>query len=133
MIDFYVGPSRTPPFRLEDRVAPTGTRVARPFDIRHGWRVPLNRSTGGEYYLTNHTTQEWVYTVGVDSLYRSFMALYNPVHPWVWIQSHDPRINAIAWYEACMMEPKVARLGGFVIQNLVILFVHVTRYLNGAE
>jgi hypothetical protein len=127
-VDFQLGPSRTAPYRLVDRTIPNGTLVPRPFDIQHGWKSPLGRSSGGVFYRTNFEMMTWLYAIGIDTLYTDFMKRYNPVNPWVWLHVHEPHTNAVQWFEGCMLEPKLTRSAGMVIQNLIIPFIHVVRY-----
>lgn len=128
-IDFRIGVARSAPYRVQDRLLPpSGVVVPRPFDVRHLWRGPMGRSTGGAYFRTNYEAMDWVYSVGVEGLYRTFLDRYDPVNPWVWLHIYDLHTDEGAWFEASMLEPRVSRGGAIVINNLVIPFIHVTRY-----
>lgn len=128
-IDFKLGHARGGVGTVTDRVLPPyGTVMPRPFDVRHIWKAPAGRSTGGYYYLTKHESMEWIYTVGVSQLYTTLFAFYNPRNPWVWVQIYDVITDNPAWFEACMQEPRLSRSGANVITNLVVPFIHVVRY-----
>ena len=128
-IDTKIGPSRTSPFRVADRTTPpAGTRVPRPFDIHHGWRQPQGRSTGGAFFLTPFETMDWSYNVGTTEIYAAFMSLYMPQNPWVWVQFFDIYTNAAAWYEACLLEPRLDRGAGITVSNVVVSFIHLSPY-----
>jgi hypothetical protein len=128
-IDFKLGPARVAPYRTVDRVAPSGTSIDRPFDVRHTWKQNAGRSTGGGYALTNFDAMDWVYSLGVESMYERLMALYTPQAPWVWAQIYDVYTNAPAWFEAVMLEPKVSRGVGITVNNVSVSFVQVVPYV----
>jgi hypothetical protein len=128
-IDFRIGPARVAPFRTVDRVAPAGISVPRPFDIRHSWRQLAGRSTGGGYALTDFDAMDWTYAIGVTGLYQKLISCYVPTAPWVWVQMHSPYSDTEAWFEAVMLEPKVARGAGNTVNNIVVSFIQVTPYV----
>jgi len=128
-IEFKLGPSRIAPYRPADRVAPTGTVVPRPFDIRHVWRQNAGRSTGGGFALTNFDAMDWTYSIGGEALYQHLMAQYAPQAPWVWAQIYDAYTDGPAWFEAVMLEPKVSRGAGSLVHTLVVSFIQVVPYV----
>jgi hypothetical protein len=126
-VEFKIGPSRTMPGTLAQRVVPAGVRIPNPFGVQHRWRQPAGRSSGGAFALTDLEGMEWSYGTSDQHNYRELLSVYNPVLPWVWIYMLDPRSEEGIWVEAVMQEPSVVRGVGRTIQSMTIMFSGVSR------
>jgi hypothetical protein len=126
-VDFRIGPSRSAPGRISQRLTIAGQLVPRPSNIQHRWRQPSGRSSGGAAILSDLEGMEWTYSQGADRLYIQLCSVYNPVVPWVWVHMLDPRHQEGIWLEAVVQEPSVVRGVGKTIQTLSVVFHSVVR------
>jgi hypothetical protein len=71
----------------------------------------------------------WVYRIGQTALYTQLMNCYSPAHPWVWVYYLDPIVGP-GWVEACMQEPSLSRGMGNTVQDILLVFHTVQRYVG---
>jgi hypothetical protein len=107
---------------------PSGSEVPRPFDIRHIWRQPTGRDTGGILTLATLEGMDWIYNQTRDTVIQTLMNQYDRLNPRVWVYILDPYSNAGAWYEASMFEPHVERGAGNTVTSVIVSFRAMTRY-----